>query len=126
MPHRSALREIRGVFLLERVGEHISRKITSEGWGKGTVESLARHVQRKHLTDRGYPASNLWRMSQFVERYRGLPKLATLVRELSWTHNLLIMSRSLESVAWRENPIEERFGAVEAAVAECCKHLGSA
>jgi predicted nuclease of restriction endonuclease-like (RecB) superfamily len=33
-------------------------------------------------------------MSQFFETYRGLPKLAPLVRELSWTHNLLIMSRS--------------------------------
>ena len=31
---------------------------------------------------------------QFFETYRGLPKLAPLVRVLSWTHNLLIMSRS--------------------------------
>jgi len=31
---------------------------------------------------------------QFYETYRNLPKLAPLVRELSWTHNLLIMSRS--------------------------------
>jgi predicted nuclease of restriction endonuclease-like (RecB) superfamily len=33
-------------------------------------------------------------MMQFVETYRGQPKLAPLVRELSWTHNLMIMSRS--------------------------------
>jgi predicted nuclease of restriction endonuclease-like (RecB) superfamily len=33
-------------------------------------------------------------MRQFYDTYRGLPKLAPLVRELSWTHNLLIMSRS--------------------------------
>jgi hypothetical protein len=33
-------------------------------------------------------------MMQFFETYRGLPKLAPLVRVLSWTHNLLIMSRS--------------------------------
>jgi hypothetical protein len=32
-------------------------------------------------------------MMQFYETYRGLPKLAPLVRVLSWTH-LLIMSRS--------------------------------
>ena len=30
---------------------------------------------------------------QFFETYRDQPKLAPLVRELSWTHNLLIMSR---------------------------------
>jgi predicted nuclease of restriction endonuclease-like (RecB) superfamily len=33
-------------------------------------------------------------MRQFFETYRDAPKLAALVRELSWTHNLLIMSRS--------------------------------
>jgi predicted nuclease of restriction endonuclease-like (RecB) superfamily len=41
----------------------------------------------------GYSAANLWRMRQFYEVYRDQPKLAPLVRELSWTHNLLIMSR---------------------------------
>lgn len=30
---------------------------------------------------------------QFHETYLAQPKLAPLVRELSWTHNLLIMSR---------------------------------
>ena len=30
----------------------------------------------------------------FFETYRGQPKLATLLRELSWSHNLAIMSRS--------------------------------
>jgi predicted nuclease of restriction endonuclease-like (RecB) superfamily len=33
-------------------------------------------------------------MMQFYEAYRGLPKLAPVVRELPWTHNLLIMGRS--------------------------------
>jgi predicted nuclease of restriction endonuclease-like (RecB) superfamily len=32
-------------------------------------------------------------MRQFFETYRRQPKLSPLVRELSWTHNLLIMSR---------------------------------
>jgi predicted nuclease of restriction endonuclease-like (RecB) superfamily len=33
-------------------------------------------------------------MMQFYETYRNQPKLATLLRELSWSHNLAIMSRS--------------------------------
>src|SRR5271170_2089798 len=65
------------------IGEYISRKIADDGWGKGTVESLAQHIQSRHPNARGYSASNLWRMSQFFETYRGLPKLAPLVRELS-------------------------------------------
>ena len=39
------------------------------------------------------PISNLWRMMQFCETYRDQPKLAALVRELSWSHKLAIMSR---------------------------------
>ncbi len=33
-------------------------------------------------------------MMQFFETYRDQPKLATLLRELPWSHNLAIMSRS--------------------------------
>ena len=32
-------------------------------------------------------------MRQFFETYRDQPKLSALLRELSWTHNLLIMSK---------------------------------
>lgn len=41
---------------------------------------------------RGFSARNLWRMMQFYETYRGQPKLSLLVTELSWTHNLLILT----------------------------------
>jgi len=36
---------------------------------------------------------NIWRMRQFYETCRDSEKLAPLVREISWIHNLLIMSR---------------------------------
>src|SRR5690606_29862937 len=36
---------------------------------------------------------NLWRMKQFYETYKDFPKISPLVREISWTHNLLIFSR---------------------------------
>jgi predicted nuclease of restriction endonuclease-like (RecB) superfamily len=75
------------------IGEYISEKIAQEEWGKGTVESLAEYIQRRQPGASGFSASNLWRMRQFFETYREEPKLAPLVREVSWTHNLLIMSR---------------------------------
>jgi len=77
-----------------RIGQHISGKIAEEGWGQGTVAALAEYIHARRPNARGFSASNLWRMMQFYETYRGLPKLAPLVRVLSWTHNLLIMSRS--------------------------------
>jgi predicted nuclease of restriction endonuclease-like (RecB) superfamily len=76
------------------IGEYISRRVAANGWGKGTVETLSKHIHKRQPNARGFSASNLWRMKQFHETYCGQPKLAPLVRELSWTHNLIIMSRS--------------------------------
>jgi predicted nuclease of restriction endonuclease-like (RecB) superfamily len=76
------------------IGEHISRRIAADGWGEGTVEALAEHIRTRQPNARGYSARNLWRMMQFYETYRTSPKLSPLVRELSWTHNLLILNRA--------------------------------
>jgi predicted nuclease of restriction endonuclease-like (RecB) superfamily len=76
-----------------RIGEYISQRVAGEGWGKGTVEELASFIQRRLPGMTGYSASNLWRMRQFFETYCDEAKLAPLVRDLSWTNNLLILSR---------------------------------
>jgi len=96
-----------------QLGEYISRKIAAAGWGQGTVGALADHIQRRHPGRSGFSASNLWRMRQFFETYRDAPKLAPLVRELSWTHNLLIMSRSKreeEREFYLRVAVRERWG----------------
>ncbi|MEX2120794.1 MAG: PDDEXK nuclease domain-containing protein [Pirellulales bacterium] len=76
------------------IGEQISQRVSADGWGKGTVEALAEHIQTRQPNARGFSAQNLWRMRQFFDTYHAQPKLSPLVRELPWTHNLLIMSRS--------------------------------
>jgi predicted nuclease of restriction endonuclease-like (RecB) superfamily len=76
------------------IGEHISRKIAADGWGQGTVEELAEYIRRRQPNARGFSARNLWRMMQFYETYHDQPKLSALLRELSWSHNLAILSRS--------------------------------
>lgn len=75
------------------IGEHISRRTAEDDWGEATVQALADYIQKRHPGISGYSASNLWRMRQFYEAYRDLPKLAPLVRELSWSHNLIILGR---------------------------------
>lgn len=76
-----------------RIGEYLSTKLTAKTWGEGTVAALAAHIQRQQPGVTGFSASNLWRMKQFFETYATSPKLAPLVRELSWSHNLMILSR---------------------------------
>lgn len=75
------------------IGEFLSGKIAQDGWGKGTVSALAEYIRHWQPNARGFSSQNLWRMRQFFETYRDQPKLSPLVRELPWSHNLLIMSR---------------------------------
>ena len=75
------------------IGDYIIRKIAENGWGKGTVKLLSETIQRRYPGVSGYSPQNLWRMRQFSETYRQESILSPLVRELPWTHNLLIMSR---------------------------------
>lgn len=77
-----------------RVGEYISRRIESEGWGKGTIVALATFIQRAQTGLRGFSSQNLWRMRQFYDTYRADQKLSTLVRELPWSSNLHILNKA--------------------------------
>ncbi len=74
------------------IGEQLSRKVAEAGWGKGIVKELADWLGKQAPDLKGYSASNLWRMKQFYETYVELPKLATLLRELSWSKHLLLLS----------------------------------
>ena len=77
-----------------RVGEYISRKLEAAEWGDGVVDELARYLARRHPDLKGFTRASLFRMRQFYDIYRFDKKVAPLVRQLSWTHNLLILSRS--------------------------------
>jgi hypothetical protein len=74
------------------VGEYISRKITENGWGENTIIEFSRFVQTQYPDIKGFSPSNLWRMKQFFEIYKDDPKLAPLVREITWSNNILIMA----------------------------------
>jgi len=94
------------------IGAYISTRTASEGWGKSTVQQLAQYIQKKEPGIHGFSDKNLWRMKQFYECYKDTPKLSPLVRELSWTHNLLIFSRSKtneEKEFYLLKSIEEKY-----------------
>jgi predicted nuclease of restriction endonuclease-like (RecB) superfamily len=75
------------------IGRLIVERQESEGWGKGVVARLAADLQADFPGTSGFSASNLWRMKGFFETYSGAAKLAPLVREIGWSHNLIVMSR---------------------------------
>jgi predicted nuclease of restriction endonuclease-like (RecB) superfamily len=75
------------------IGRYIAARTEQEGWGKGTVQQLAAYIAQTEPDLKGFSDKNLWRMKQFYETYSGDEKLSTLLRELSWTHNMIIFSR---------------------------------
>jgi predicted nuclease of restriction endonuclease-like (RecB) superfamily len=81
------------VSLYWQIGEYISRKLESAEWGDGVVEELARYLARTQPGLRGFTRANLFRMRQFYDTYRMNKKVAPLVRQLPWTHNLIILSQ---------------------------------
>ena len=65
----------------------------TNGWGKSTVELLADWLLVQDPDLKGFSRQNLWRMRQFTEFYTQDQIVTPMVRELSWTQHLIIMSK---------------------------------
>ena len=77
-----------------KIGKYISNKIAASEWGDGVVKQLADYIERTSPEAKGFSDKNLWRMKQFYETYNDVDeKLSTLLRQISWSNNLAIMSR---------------------------------
>ncbi|MBK8703295.1 MAG: DUF1016 family protein [Saprospiraceae bacterium] len=95
-----------------RVGQSISGRTEQDGWGKSTVKQLAIFIAADTSAPRGFSDKNLWRMKQFYEAYKDKPELRRLSGKVSWTHNLLIFSKTKsdeERVFYYLLTMRERF-----------------
>jgi hypothetical protein len=73
--------------------EGISRKLETAVWGQRVVADWAACIQRHNPNLRGFTRASLFRMRQFFETYRGGQNVAALLRQLPWTHHLMILGR---------------------------------
>jgi predicted nuclease of restriction endonuclease-like (RecB) superfamily len=96
-----------------QIGETISRKTKSAEWGDGIVNQLADYIAQTQPGLRGFTRPNLFRMRQFYEAYQGDEKVSPLVRQLPWTHNIIILSQSKrpeEREFYLRQAIREKWG----------------
>ncbi len=77
-----------------QIGQRISQKITQAEWGDGVVEQLARYLARTQPGLRGFTRPNLFRMKQFYEAYPDPEFVSAVLRQLPWTHHLIILGQS--------------------------------
>ncbi len=75
------------------IGRLIVERQRDAGWGRSVVETLAEDLQAEFHGIGGFSAANLWRMRLFYDTYADNEKLAPLVREIGWSHNLIIMEK---------------------------------
>jgi len=98
------------------IGRYISNKIACSDWGKSVVKNLSEYIFQKEPEIKGFSSQNLWRMKQFYEIYSENTKLSALVREISWTNNLIIFSKANsdgEREFYIRLAIEERYSSRE-------------
>ncbi len=75
------------------IGKSIIEKQELYGWGKSVVENLSKDLQKEFPGVKGFSSSNLWRMKSFCGEYQLNTKLAPLVREIGWSHNLVVLEK---------------------------------
>jgi predicted nuclease of restriction endonuclease-like (RecB) superfamily len=95
-----------------RIGAYLYEKTISEAWGKSTVRNLANYLEAQDPTLKGFTTRNLWRMKQFYEAYHAFPKVSPLVTLLTWTNNLIILSKTKtieERTFYLQLAINERY-----------------
>jgi predicted nuclease of restriction endonuclease-like (RecB) superfamily len=81
------------IFLYWDISGKIVDNQKKYGWWKAIVEMFAKDFQKEIPEIAGYSADNLWRMRKFYLNYANKPKLAPLVQEIAWAHNIIILEK---------------------------------
>lgn len=81
------------------IGSSIVEKQQKHKWGKSVVENLSNDLQKEFAGMSGLSADNLWRMRKFYLNYKEQAKLAPLVQQIGWSHNIVIMEKSKDVLA---------------------------
>ncbi len=91
----AALKEVNKelISLYWDIGQMIVERQQGDTWGKSVVQQLALDLQKEFPGIGGFSASNLWRMKVFYQTYSKNQKLAPLVRDIGWTHNIIVLER---------------------------------
>ena len=85
------------VMLYFNVGQIVSEKVANGKWGDGTVNDLASYIAERQPLLKGFNRRGLYRMRQFYEVYSNKEIVTTLMTQISWTNQLLILAKTKTS-----------------------------
>jgi len=81
------------------IGRIIVERQREENWGRAIVEKLASDLRKEFPGVRGFSSTNLWNMRGFYVSYRENIKLQSLIGEIGWTHNVMIIQKCKDDLA---------------------------
>ena len=82
------------ILLYWTVGQFVQQKLDASEWGEGTVKNLSTFLQSKDPSLSNFSKRGIYRMRQFYLAYTDFEIVSTLSTQLSWSHNLEILSGS--------------------------------
>lgn len=82
------------ILLYLEVGQFLYELIENGNYGDKVVDKAADFMKNNYPTIRGFNKRNLHRMVQFYKTYKDNQKLSTLLTQLSWSCNMLILSNT--------------------------------
>jgi predicted nuclease of restriction endonuclease-like (RecB) superfamily len=83
-------------------GKIISEKATNSNWGSKVIENLSKDLQIEFAGVTGFSFRDLKYMRQFYETYNGSSIGQTLVAQISWSNNKVILDKC-------KDPLEAEF-----------------
>jgi len=78
------------------IGQFVSERVKSGKWGDSIINELSAYIKHKNPYVSGFSPQNLRRMRQFYETYANDKICSPLVSKISWTNNILIMSKETQ------------------------------
>lgn len=82
------------ISLYWNIGEYLSKKIKSDGWGNSTINNLVEYIQNHNPEIKGFTRRNLYRMKQFYEVYNEDEFVPTVLSQIPWSSHLHIISKT--------------------------------
>ena len=74
------------------IGKFLSEKVNNEKWGTKIIETISNKIKLTFPNLKGFEKRSLYRMIQFYETYGHNVIVSSLVTQISWTNNLMILS----------------------------------
>lgn len=82
------------ILLYLEVGQFLYEFTQNGNYGDKVIDKAANFMKTNYPTIRGFNKRNLHRMVQFYKTYKDNQKVSTLLTQLSWSSNLLILSNA--------------------------------